>query len=336
MTNFKAMLLEKVDNDVIATIKELSLADLPDREVLVSVAYSSLNYKDGLAVTNSAPVVRKFPMVPGIDLVGMVEESASATYKAGDAVVLTGWEVGEAYWGGYAQKARLKADWLVPLPSGLTPKQAMQIGTAGFTAMMSVMALEEQGVTPDKGEVVVTGAAGGVGSVSVALLAKLGYTVVASTGRGDSLSDYLIALGASRIIGRFESSKRPLERELWAGAVDTVGNETLAAVLRQTARSGSVAACGLVGGGNLPTTVYPFILRGVNLLGIDSVMCPVERRIHAWQRLAELMSAEVFDLITEGTVTLEEISTLSEQILKGQVKGRVVVDLETTQETGKQ
>ncbi|MDM8532977.1 MDR family oxidoreductase [Anaerolineales bacterium HSG25] len=330
MTSFKAMLLEKVDKDVTATIKEITTADLPDREVLVSVSHSSLNYKDGLAVTNSAPVVRKFPMVPGIDLVGTVEESASDKYKAGDAVVLTGWEVGEAHWGGYAQKARLKADWLVPLPDGLTPQQAMQIGTAGFTAMMSVMALEEQGVTPDKGEVVVTGAAGGVGSVSIALLAKLGYTVVASTGRGDSLGDYLTALGANRIIGRFESSKRPLERELWAGGVDTVGSETLAAVLRQTARSGSVAACGLAGGGNLPATVYPFILRGVNLLGIDSVMCPIEHRTRAWQRLAELMSDEAFDLITEGTITLEEVLEMGQQILKGQVKGRVVVDLETT------
>jgi len=330
MTNFKAMLIEKVDKDVSVTIKELSTADLPDFEVLISVAYSSLNYKDGLAVTNSAPVVRKFPIVPGIDLVGTVEESISDAYKTGDAVVLTGWEVGEVYWGGYAQKARVKADWLVPLPSSLTPKQAMQIGTAGFTAMLSVMALEDQGVTPDKGEVVVTGAAGGVGSISIALLAKLGYTVVASTGRGDSLGDYLTALGASRIIGRFEPSKRPLERELWAGAVDTVGNETLAALLRQTARGGAVAACGLAGGGNLPTTVYPFILRGVNLLGIDSGMCPIERRTQAWERLAELMSDEVFDLITESTVTLEEIPDLSQQILKGQVKGRVVVDLETT------
>lgn len=328
MQTFKALLLEK-DDEFKASIKtDLTVDDLPEGEVLVSVSHSSLNYKDGLAVTNSAPVVRNFPMVPGIDLAGTVVESSSPDFAVDDAVVLTGWGVGERYWGGYSQMARLKSKWLVPLPTGLTAHQAMQIGTAGFTAMLCIMALENQGVTPEKGEVVVTGAAGGVGSVAIALLAKLGYTVVASTGRADSLTDYLTRLGASRIIGRFESSKRPLEKEVWAGGVDTVGSETLAAVLRQTIYGGSVAACGLAGGSDLPATVYPFILRGVNLLGVDSVMCPLEKRKTAWQQLAELMTDEIYALILENTVGLEAIPELSEQIMQGQIRGRVVVDLQ--------
>jgi len=327
MDSFKALVLEKHEKEVTATIKTLTVDDLPEGEVIVSVAYSSLNYKDGLAITNSAPVVRTFPMVPGIDLAGTVEESTNANFKVGDPVVLTGWGVGERYWGGYTQKARLKAKWLTHLPTNLTLKQAMQIGTAGFTAMLCVMALEDHQITPDKGEVVVTGSAGGVGSLTIAILAKLGYTVVASTGRAESLKNYLTALGASRIIGRFEASKRPLEKELWAGAVDTVGSETLAALLRQTAYGGAVAACGLAGGGDLPTSVYPFILRGISLLGIDSVMCPADRRQIAWNRLANILDDSVFDLVSEGTTTLEDVPELGSKIINGQVKGRVVVEL---------
>jgi acrylyl-CoA reductase (NADPH) len=327
MSTFKALLLEKNESGVTATLKELAESDLPAGEVLVSVAYSTLNYKDGLTVTNSAPVVRQFPLVPGIDLAGTVEASTSAAYQPGDGVILTGWGVGELYWGGLAQKARVKADWLVPLPTGLTLQNAMALGTAGFTAMLAVMALESHHVTPDKGEVVVTGAAGGVGSVAIAMLAKLGYTVVASTGRVDGAKDYLMQLGASRVMGRFSPSKRALDKELWAGAVDTVGGETLAAVTSQTIRWGSVAVCGMAGGGNLPATVYPFILRGVNLLGIDSVMSPVATRQIAWQRLTETMTPALLELITERIIGLTEVPTVSQQIMQGQVRGRVVVDV---------
>lgn len=325
---FRALVLNQIERKTHAEFKELSTDDLPDEHVLVRVAYSSLNYKDGLAVTGKGRVVRRFPMVPGIDLAGTVEESTSPEFQPGDQVVLTGWGVGEKHWGGYAQMARAKAGWLVPLPDGLTPLQAMAIGTAGFTAMMCVMALEANGCTPDSGEVVVSGASGGVGSTAVAILANLGYKVVASTGRA-SLHEYLKSLGASEIIDRSElarTSKRPLESERWAGAVDTVGGDTLATILRTMAYNGSVAACGLAGGHELNSTVFPFILRGVKLLGIDSVMCPKALRLQIWQRLAKDLPAAAYEQVTQ-VEALSNIPALSEEILKGQVRGRVVVDV---------
>ena len=324
---FKALLLEKDNDEFKASLKTLSLDDLPDGDVLVSVAYSTLNYKDGLAVTNKGKVVRGFPMVPGIDLAGIVAESSSPDYKAGDQVVLTGWGVGEKYWGGYSQMARLKAGWLVPLPSGLTLAQSMGIGTAGFTAMLSVLALEKMGLTPGDGEVVVTGASGGVGSIAVAVLANLGYTVVASTGRTES-HDYLKELGAAEVVDRspFALSKRPLESARWAGAVDTVGGETLAALLKTMNPGASVTACGNAGGFDLPTTVFPFILRGVNLLGIDSVMVPYDQRVEAWRRLAQDLPLDALDQAME-IAPLSNIKSLAEDILQGQVRGRLVIDV---------
>lgn len=325
---FRGLVLNQVERQTHAEFKTLSTDDLPDGDVLVNVAYSSLNYKDGLAVTGKGRIVRRFPIVPGIDFAGTVEESRSPEFQPGDQVVLTGWGVGEKHWGGYAQMARAKAGWLVPLPDGLTPLQAMAIGTAGFTAMMCVMALEAHGCTPESGEVVVSGASGGVGSTAVAILANLGYNVVASTGRASS-HEYLKSLGASEIIDRSElarTSKRPLESGRWAGAVDTVGGDTLATILRMMAYKGSVAACGLAGGHELPTTVFPFILRGVNLLGIDSVMCPKAERLELWSRLAQDLPADAYEQVTQ-VEPLSNIPALSEQILKGQVRGRVVVDV---------
>ena len=325
---FKALILNQADGQVQASIQELPLDSLPEGEVLISVAYSSLNYKDGLAVTGKGKVVRRYPMVPGIDLAGTVEASDSPDFKVGAPVVLTGWGVGEKHWGGYAQKARVQAEWLAPLPQGLSLKQAMAIGTAGFTAMLGVMALEEHGLAPDQGEVVVTGAAGGVGSVAVAILAKLGYNVVASTGRTEAY-DYLHRLGASQIIDRSvlaRPSGKPLEAARWAGAVDTVGGDTLASLLPAMAAGASVAACGNAGGYVLNTTVFPFILRGVNLLGIDSVICPQERRLTAWARLARDLPLDHLDHMTH-LASLSDVPRLSEEILKGQIQGRVVIDL---------
>lgn len=324
---FKALLLENDNDEFKASIKTLSLDDLPDGDVLVSVAYSTLNYKDGLAVTNKGKVVRGFPMVPGIDLAGTVAESSSPDYQAGDPVVLTGWGVGEKYWGGYSQMARVKAGWLVPLPAGLTLAQSMGIGTAGFTAILSVLALEKMGLTPGDGEVVVTGASGGVGSIAVAVLANLGYTVVASTGRTES-HDYLKALGAAEVVDRspFVLSKRPLESARWAGAVDTVGGEILAALLKTMNPGASVAACGNAGGFNLPMTVFPFILRGVNLLGIDSVMVPYDQRVEAWRRLAQDLPLDALNQAME-IAPLSDIKSLAEDILQGQVRGRLVIDV---------
>ncbi len=324
MTSFQAMVIE--EKGVHPVIKTVSQDDLPEGEVLIEVTYSSVNYKDGLAITNSAPVVRKFPMVLGVDSVGMVVESASADFKPGDAVILTGWGVGETHWGGYAKYARFKADWLVRLPEGMTPKQSMAIGTAGLTAMLCVMALQNQGVTPDSGPIVVTGAAGGVGSMSVAILAQLGYEVAASTGRGETQGDYLKQLGASQIIDRFEPTKRPLGKTLWAGGVDSVGGDTLATLLTEIHYEGSVAACGLAQSGDLPATVYPFILRGVNLLGVDSVMCPKPKRQAAWQRITEVLPAEMIESIIERVIPLTGLAEVGEQIMKGQVRGRVIVD----------
>ena len=325
---FKALLLEETDGKVNASLRELDESRLPDGDVTVAVEYSTLNYKDGMILNGIGRLVRTYPHVPGVDFAGTVAESTHPDFSSGDTVVLTGWRVGEAHWGGHAQKARVKGDWLVPLPRGLGAKQAMAIGTAGFTAMLAVMALEDHGVTPDKGEVLVTGAAGGVGSVATAILAKLGYRVAASTGRAET-HGYLRALGASAIVDRAELAEpatRPLDKERWAGCVDSVGGTTLAHLLTQMAYRGSVAAVGLAGGNKLETTVIPFLLRGVNLLGIDSVMCPPDRREAAWQRLAEDLPLDKLEsMIVEAT--LGDLPRLAGEILKGQVKGRVVVDV---------
>ena len=324
---FKGIVINKDEGGYRAALQEISEADLPEGDVSVAVQYSTLNYKDGLAITGKGPVVRKFPMVPGIDLVGRVSESSHAEYQPGDLVVLNGWGVGEGHWGGLAQQARLKGDWLVPLPGAFTPKQAMAIGTAGYTAMLCVMALERHGVTPELGEIVVTGAAGGVGSVAVALLAKLGYTVVAVSGRPAEAA-YLKSLGAVEIIDRaaLAAPGKPLARERWAGAVDVVGNHVLANVCAQTRYGGVVAACGLAGGADLPTTVMPFILRGVTLAGVDSVMCPRPRRLEAWQRLARDLDIAKLEAIA-SEISLGEAIPVAAQLLAGNLRGRVIVDV---------
>ncbi len=327
---FRALVLEKEnDGQAVATIKELDVGDLPPSDVTVAVDYTTVNYKDGLCMSGTGGgLVRAYPHVAGIDFAGTVEASDDARYAPGDRVVLTGWRVGEAYWGGYAQKARVKADWLVPLPTALTTRQAMAVGTAGLTAMLAVQALEDHGLTPEKGEVLVTGAAGGVGSVAVALLAATGYQVVAVTGRPET-EGYLRNLGASRIIPRSdlaETVKRPLEAESWAGCVDAVGGAMLARVLGQMKYGASVAAVGLAGGPGLPASVIPFLLRGVNLLGIDSVMRPYADRVAAWDRIA----AELPMIKLEAMVhpaTLADLPNLGAEILQGAVQGRVVVDV---------
>ncbi|UPW20372.1 oxidoreductase [Agarivorans sp. TSD2052] len=325
---FKALVLDQVEKSTIANIRQLNDSDLPEGDVVISVSYSSLNYKDGLAITGKGKIVRNFPMVPGIDLTGTVEQSHDPRYKVGDDVVLTGWGVGEGHWGGMSQKASLKADWLVPLPAGLDGKQAMMIGTAGFTAMLCVQALIDAGITPESGEVLVTGASGGVGSVAVCLLATLGYKVAAVTGRVEQNGPLLTQLGASQIIDRsvFEEPARALEKQVWAGAVDTVGSKVLAKVLAQMDYNGAVAACGLAGGFDLPTTVMPFILRNVSLLGVDSVNCPTEKRIKAWQGLAELLPASYYQqACTE--IELEQVTGYADDITNGKVTGRVVIKL---------
>jgi acrylyl-CoA reductase (NADPH) len=326
---FRALVLEKEGDAAVAHLRELEDGALPAGDVTVAVEYSTLNYKDGLALSaNGGGIVRAWPHVAGIDFAGVVEASDDARYKPGDKVVLTGWRVGEVHWGGYAQKARVRADWLVPLPSGLTTRQAMAVGTAGFTAMLAVMALEEHGLTPSNGEVLVTGASGGVGSVAVAVLAGLGYQVAAVTGRVET-EGYLRDLGASRIVAREELAevvKRPLEAETWAGCVDAVGGAMLARVLGQLKHGGSVAAVGLAGGAALPASVIPFLLRGVNLLGIDSVTVPFERRVRAWGRVvSDLPMGKLEAMVRE--VGLGEVPALGAAILKGGVQGRVVVDV---------
>jgi acrylyl-CoA reductase (NADPH) len=323
---FPALVLSEDDGKVTGAVRDMSMDELPEGDVTVRVTYSGLNYKDGMIVNGIGRLVRDYPHVPGIDFSGVVEASESERYKPGDAVVLTGWRVGEVHWGGYAGMARVKSDWLVPLPDGLTDKRAMAIGTAGFTSMLCVAALEDHGISPESGTVLVTGAAGGVGSVAVSILAKRGYTVAASTGRAEQ-HDYLRSLGASEIVERSElsePSKRPLEAERFAGAVDTVGGTTLARVLAQTKYGGSVAACGLVGGANLECTVLPFLLRGVNLLGIDSVMQPYDNRARIWQRLVEDLPMDRLDALTEE-IALADVSKAAGDILKGQVRGRLVV-----------
>ena len=326
---FKALVVEKDDEGkTSASVKDIGLDDLPEGEVTVAVEYSTVNYKDGLCIGPGGGLVRSYPHVPGIDFAGTVEESSDDRYKAGDKVVLTGWRVGEAHWGGYAQKARVKADWLVPLPEGLDTRQAMAVGTAGFTAMLAVMALEDHGLSPDKGEVLVTGAAGGVGSVATAILANLGYEVAGVTGRPETES-YLKDLGAARIVPREEINetvKRPLETETWAGCVDAVGGSMLARVLGQLKYGASVSAVGLAGGAGLPATVVPFLLRGVNLLGIDSVMQPYDNRVRAWKRIASDLPMDKLEAMVQPA-TLADLPQLGADILKGQVKGRVVVDV---------
>ncbi|MDQ7988242.1 MAG: MDR family oxidoreductase [Candidatus Dactylopiibacterium sp.] len=324
---FKALLIEKDDAGYRTRLQELDDARLPEGNVTVRVSHSTLNYKDGLAITGKGPVVRSFPMVPGVDLVGVVEASDHPDWRAGDAVILNGWGVGERHWGGLAQRARLDGDWLVPLPAGLTPRQAMAIGTAGYTAMLCVMALEHHGVKPADGEVLVTGAAGGVGSVAVALLARLGYRVVAASGR-PAEAPYLKGLGAVDVVDRalFSAPGKPLGKERWAGAVDVVGGHTLANVCASMRYRGVVAACGLAGGMEFPATVAPFILRGVTLAGIDSVMCPRAERITAWQRLARELDPALIETMSRE-IALAEAIPCAEALMRGEVRGRVIVDV---------
>ncbi|MFL4986296.1 MAG: MDR family oxidoreductase [Xanthobacteraceae bacterium] len=327
MATFRAILIRKTDEGQSVGLADFDEKDLMDGDVTVRVEWSSLNYKDGLALTGKAPVVRRFPMIPGIDLAGMVEASEHPDWKPGDRVIVTGWGLGETHLGAYAEKGRVNGDWLVPMPAGMTGRESMAIGTAGFTAMLALLALERHGVTPDAGPVVVTGAAGGVGSVAVAILAKLGYEVIASTGRS-SEADYLKHLGASEVIDRAElaGKVRPLAKERWAGGIDAVGSTTLANVLSATRYGGAVAACGLAGGMDLPTYVAPFILRAVSLLGIDSVMCPQSVRREAWKRLASDLDRGKLQAMTRE-ISLVEVLEAGQAIIDGQVRGRIVVKI---------
>ena len=323
----QAILINKDDSGYRAQMSQIEEQQLPEGDVLIQVDYSTLNYKDSLAITGASPVVRNFPMVPGIDFAGTVEHSDHADFKAGDQVVLNGFGVGEGHWGGLAQKARVKGDWLVPLPTAFTPKQAMTIGTAGYTAMLCVMALEQQGVNPDQGEILVTGAVGGVGSVAVSLLAKLGYTVVASSGRPEE-KDYLLSLGATQVMDRNELSEkgRPLAKERWAGAIDVAGSHTLANICASMKYDGTVAACGLAQGYDLPATVMPFILRGITLAGIDSVYRPKADRIAAWNRLAQDLDLTHLDAIMTEITLGQALETAQEQ-MQGLTRGRFVVNV---------
>ena len=325
---FNALVVEKTDNGTEALVRKVSYNDLPNGEVTVDIDYSTLNYKDGLCIGPGGGLVRNYPHVPGIDLAGIVETSDDARYEVGDEVVLTGWRVGENRWGGYAQKARVKGDHLVPLPKGLSTKQAMAVGTAGLTAMLAIMALEQQGLTNGSGPVLVTGAAGGVGSVAVAILANLGYNVAAVTGR-PAVGQYLKSLGAKQIVARDdinETIKKPLEAETWAGCVDAVGGDMLARVLGQMSYGGSIASVGLAGGSALNASVIPFLLRGVNLLGIDSVVQPLDNRKRAWERIAQDLPLKKLESMVT-LATLSDLPDLGKEILKGRIKGRVVIDV---------
>ncbi len=327
--SFNALVVEKNDEGkTSAAVQEITLDQLPEGNVTVAVDYSTVNYKDGLCIGPGGGLVRNYPHVPGIDMAGVVEASDDPRFKSGDRVVLTGWRYGEVHWGGYSQKTRVNADWLVPLPDGISTKQAMAVGTAGITAMFSVIALEAQGMKPSDGPVLVTGAAGGVGSVATAILSNLGYEVAGVTGRPET-ADYLKSLGATQIVAREEINetvKRPLEAETWAGCIDAVGGDMLARVLGQMKYGASVAAVGLAGGAGLPATVIPFLLRGVNLLGIDSVMQPYDNRVAAWKRIATDLPFDKLDSMVVDA-TLSDLPALGRDILKGQVKGRVVVDV---------
>jgi acrylyl-CoA reductase (NADPH) len=327
VATFKAIRIDKADKGTTATLTQFDEAELMEGDVTVRVEWSTLNYKDGLAVTGKAPVVRRFPMIAGIDFAGTVEQSSHPDWKAGDKVVGTGWGMGETHLGAYAEKARVKGDWLVRLPDGMSTREAMAIGTAGYTAMLSVLALEQYGLSPKSGPIVVTGAAGGVGSVATAVMSKLGYHVIASTGRL-SEANYLKGLGAAEVIDRNELSGpvKPLAKERWAGGIDSVGSTTLANVLSMTKYGGAIAACGLAAGMDLPSSVAPFILRGVCLLGIDSVMCPIERRRVAWSRLAsDLDRGKLSDITQE--IGLDQVIDFGAKILAGQVRGRIVVKI---------
>ena len=327
MATFKAVRIDKADKGTSAALTQFDEAELMDGDVTVRVEWSTLNYKDGLALTGKSPVVRRFPMIAGIDFAGTVESSSNPNWKPGDKVIANGWGMGETHLGAYAEKARVKGDWLVRLPDGMTARQAMAIGTAGYTAMLSVLALENHGLKPDDGPMIVTGAAGGVGSVAIALLSKLGYHVIASTGRMSEES-YLKGLGAAEIIDRNELSApaKPLAKERWVGGVDSVGSTTLANLLAMTKYRGAIAACGLAGGMDLPSSVAPFILRGVSLLGIDSVMCPIELRKQAWARLATDLDAGKLSEMTQE-VSLDQVIDAGTKLLAGQVRGRTVVKI---------
>jgi acrylyl-CoA reductase (NADPH) len=327
VATFKAIVIEKAEKGTTAALTDFDEANLMDGDVTLRVEYSTLNYKDGLAITGKAPVVRRFPMIAGIDAAGTVESSTSPLCKAGDKVILNGWGCGETHLGAYAEKARVKGEWLVPLPAGMTARDAMAIGTAGYTAMLAVVALERHGLRPESGPVAVTGAAGGVGSVAVAVLAKLGFTVHAVTGRPQE-ADYLKGLGAAEIIERQElaGAPKPLAKERWAGGVDSVGSNTLANLLSMTRYGGAVAACGLAGGMDLPGSVAPFILRGVCLYGIDSVMCPLERRKEAWKRLENDLDRQKLASIT-SEIGLSDVIAAAPEILAGRVRGRIVVKI---------
>ncbi|WP_439816203.1 acrylyl-CoA reductase (NADPH) [Zavarzinia sp. CC-PAN008] len=324
---FRALVLDQTGDSHTASIKDLPLSALPAGEVLVRISHSTVNFKDGLAITGTAKIVTSYPMVPGIDFAGTVEESSDPAWKPGDAVVLNGWGLSERHWGGYAQYARVKSEWLVPRPATMTASQAMAVGTAGYTAMLCVMAIEKGGLTPEQGEVLVTGAAGGVGSVAIAILHRLGYSVVASTGRPET-HDYLRGLGASSFIDRAElaAAGRPIGKERFAAVVDSVGSHTLANALAQTKYDGHVAACGLAQGADLPATVLPFILRGVTLHGIDSVMAPRARRLEAWARLGRDLPLDKLDAMTE-TAPLSKVTELAPAILQGRIRGRTVIDV---------
>ena len=327
--SFKALMLTEADGAVTAAVTEVPVADLPDGDVTVAVEYSDLNYKDGMVVKGLGRLVRAYPHIPGIDFAGTVAESRHPDFSPGDKVVLTGWRVGEIWWGGHAQMARVKGDWLIPLPEGFDTRQAMAVGTAGFTAALALIALERAGLAPGgDGTLLVTGAAGGVGSVAVALAARSGYRVAASTGRAETHA-YLTSLGAAEIVDRAELSEgpvKPLDRERWAGAIDAVGSTTLAKVLSQLSYGGAVAACGLAGGSDLPASVIPFLLRGVRLIGIDSVMCPIPERREAWERLARDLPRQVLESATT-VAGLSDLPDLAGKILEGRVRGRVVIDV---------
>lgn len=327
--NFQALVLEQQDRQTLAEVRELSVDDLPEREMLVRVHYSTLNYKDALAVTGKGRVIRKFPIVPGIDLAGEVVDSGASSFNAGDQVISTGWGMGEEYWGGLGQYARLDPSWPLLLPAGLDMRSAMVMGTGGFTAALCVSAIMDHGTSPEDGPVLVTGAGGGVGGVSVMLLAKLGYEVHAVSGR-ESLNDYLQQIGATHILHRDELAResKPLEKETWAAVVDTVGGDTLATVIAQTQAEGIVAACGNAGGIQLNTTVFPFILRGVSLRGINSVSVPLEARKQAWELIANTIPAEFYALLTDREITLNEVKDTCEELLAGHIRGRVVVNMQ--------
>ena len=324
---FRAIRASKADAGQTVELTELTDTDLMDGDVTVDVEYSTVNYKDALALTGKAPIIRTFPLIPGIDFAGTVTASSASGFSAGDKVILNGWGVGETHNGGFAERARVRSDWLVKVPDGLDTARAMAIGTAGYTAMLCVMALEDQGVMPDDGDVLVTGASGGVGSVAIALLSKLGYSVTGSTGRTNE-ADFLKGLGAASVIDRdeFTGQVKMLAKSRWAGAVDAVGSTTLANVLSQMTYGGTVAACGLAQGMDLPTSVAPFILRGVKLIGVDSVMCPMPRRSEAWRRLARNLDIGKLDALTSH-VQLEDVPQTAEDLLAGKIRGRTVVDV---------